>query len=182
MKEFWDFDENKNYKTIYIENIPYKVLYKYKDYIEAVNILYALRNILKLMCIYLSINFYKYSKKEQSCIKCFLDIHFNSNQNYYLSEMQLNTQFNGLNKPRELYLSLSDQIGKDGKYRAKYRHIFLTLRKKDGNFKTTKSIIDLFIHEITHTMCNHITWRDDDHNEDFESCEKLLINVFNKIK
>ena len=88
MKEFWDFDENKNYKTIIVNNIYYKVLDKYTNYLDALRILIYLRQIIYMICVYLDVNFYKYNSKDQIAIKCFLDIHFNKNP-YYLSEMQI---------------------------------------------------------------------------------------------
>tara|TARA_B100000886_G_C20169428_1_gene385442 strand:- start:77 stop:628 length:552 start_codon:yes stop_codon:yes gene_type:complete len=182
MKEFWDFDENKNFITIMVNNIPYKVLEKYPNYFDSVKILIYLRYIIYLICVYLSVNIFKYSSKDQIAIKCFLDIHFNKKSPYYLSEMQIGNQFNGLNKPRNLYKSNQPILGKDGRDRARYRHIFLTLRHNNGSFKTINSIIDLLIHEVTHTMCNHIRWREDDHGEDFIYYENLLIDIYNKIK
>ena len=40
----------------------------------------------------------------------------------------------------------------------------------------------LVIHETAHTMCNHIRWRDNDHGKDFKHAEKLITNVYNKIR
>ena len=91
------------------------------------------------------------------------------------------TEFNGLNKPKNLYVSNDEKIGKDGKLRASYRHIFLTLRNSKGNFNNINKIMKLVIHEIAHTMCNHVTWRDDDHADDFEHSEKLITDAYIKI-
>lgn len=180
MKEFWDFDEDINFTEVIINNKKYKVLYKYKDYTQAVKILAQLDITLLLICEYLNTNKYKYPKEDQIAIECFLDIHFN-NKNSRLSEMQLGTIFNGLNKPKEVHKTNKPYLGSDKNLRAKYRNVFLTLRRKDGKFKSNKSIIDLFIHEITHTMCNHVTWREDDHSEDFQKYEKLIKQIFLKI-
>ena len=126
-KECWDFDENINYKTITINDNKYKVLYKYDNYYYSALILNNIRNLINHICNYLINNYYKYSRKNKILIKCFLDIH---NNYYLLSEMQLNTNFDGLNKPKQLFLSNKENIGTDGKLRASYRDIFLTLRKK----------------------------------------------------
>ena len=177
-KEFWDFDENINFTVININNNSYKVINKWKNYNEAGIILDKIHQIIYEMCLYLNLNYYRYSNKDKIAIKCFCDIHPN---NYKLSEMQLNTDFNGINKPRELYLSSDAPLGSDKKHRAKWRHVFLTLRKRNGEFKSFNTIMRLVIHEIAHTMCNHIRWRDDDHNEDFEYYEKLLESVYKKV-
>jgi hypothetical protein len=177
-KEFWDFDENMNYKTVSIHGNNYKVLNNYHDYYTAAFTLDLIHKIITLICKYFQVNFYKYSKTDQLYISCFLDIHPNK---YLLSEMQLGTMFNGLNKPRDLYLSNKPSLGKDGKYRAKFRHVFLTLRNSNGKFNDFDTIMDLVIHEIAHTMCNHIRWRDDDHGKDFKHAEKLIKNAYKKV-
>lgn len=178
-KPFWDFDETTNY-IYYLspnDNYCYKVLDNYKDYLKAIYILEKLRIIINEMCKFLSINFYHYSDKDKIAIKCFLDIHPN---NYLLSEMQMKQMFEGLNKPRNLYSSNDEILGSDGKDRAQYRDVFLQLRK-NNKFKSYDSIIKLTIHEITHTMCNHIRWRDDDHGSDFKYYEKILLDVYKEV-
>ena len=52
----------------------------------------------------------------------------------------------------------------------------------NGSFKSMESNINLLIHELTHSMCNHIRWRDDDHGEDFRYYENILKDSYNKIK
>ena len=177
-KEFWDFNENINYTTVNIQGRNYKVINKFPDYYSAALILNYIHNIIIQICIYLKINYYKYSKSDQIIIDCFCDIHPN---NYLLSEMQLGTNFYGLNKPKNLYNSNKPSIGKDKKLRASYRHVFLTLRDSNGNFNDKEKIMKLVIHEIAHSMCNHVTWRDDDHGKDFKHAEKLIMNAYLKI-
>lgn len=178
-KEFWDFDENINYITVNYNNKKYNVIYKFKNYINSAIILYKIDYILNLICQDLYKNYNQYSENDKIAIECFLSIHMNNN--YKLSEMQLDTIFEGLNKPRDIYKSSKLSLGKDTNFRAKNRHIFLTLRRKNGSFKSFNSIINLFIHEITHTMCNHIKWRDDDHGKDFNHYENLIKKVYKNI-
>jgi len=177
-KEFWDFEENVNYITVNIQGKNYKVINKFPDYYSAALILNYIHNIIIKICIYLKINYYKYSKNDQIIIDCFCDIHPN---NYLLSEMQLGTNFYGLNKPKNLYNANKPPIGKDKTLRAGYRHVFLTLRNSNGKFNDKEKIMKLVIHEIAHTMCNHVTWRDDDHGKDFKHAEKLIMNAYLKI-
>ena len=94
--------------------------------------------------------------------------------------MQLGTIFNGLNKPRSLYVSKKSPIGKDKNLRANHRHVFITLRN-NGTFNDEKTIMNLVIHEIAHTMCNHVTWREDDHGKDFKHAEKLIMDAYLKV-
>ena len=48
-------------------------------------------------------------------------------------------------------------------------------------FKTNKAIMDLVIHELAHTMCNHVRWRDDDHGRDFQRAEKILKEAYTRV-
>ena len=177
MPEFWDFDEKKNYNIIKIDNYKYKVLNIYKNNNDAAIILHQIRLFINKISEYLihsnydNPNLIKY-------VDCFLSIH---PHNYLLSEMQLNTQFEGLNKPKQLYKCNKYSLGKDKYLKAKKRDIFLKLRKNNGKFKSYELIIELVIHEITHTMCNHVTWRDDNHHSDFKFSENLLKNVVNQM-
>lgn len=177
-KEFWDFDENINYTTVNIQGKNYKVINKFPDYYSAALILNLIHLIIIQICIYLKINYYKYSKNDQMIIDCFCDIHPN---NYLLSEMQLGTNFYGLNKPKNIYNSNKPPIGKDKTLRSAYRHVFITLRDSHGYFNDKEKIMKLVIHEIAHTMCNHVTWRDDDHGKDFKHAEKLIMYAYSKI-
>jgi len=177
MPEFWDFDEKINYKVVNLNNNNYKVLNIYKDYYDSALLLDKIRNFIDIISEYLHVNKYRYKLLEQKHIYCFLLIHPN---NYLLSEMQLNTEFDGLNKPKKLYKS-NTKLGPDNYLRASYRDVFLRLRKDNGEFKNINSIRNLVIHEIAHTMCNHVTWRDDNHHWDFEMCENILKEVVNDL-
>lgn len=170
MPEFWDFNEKINYNVVNLYNNRYKVLNRYNDFNNAALLLDKIRNFIDFISEYLYVNKYRYSNLEQKHIDCFLLIHPNK---YLLSEMQLNTEFDGLNKPKKLYKS-NTKLGPDNYLRASYRDIFLRLRKNNGEFKNMNSIRNLVIHEIAHTMCNHVTWRDDNHHWDFEMCEDIL--------
>mgnify|MGYP000878013116 CR=1 FL=1 len=179
-KEFWDFDENKNYTTVNIHGINYKVLNIYHDYYTAGLILDYINNIIVMISNYLELNKYSniYTDYDHKLIECFCDIHPNK---HLLSEMQIGTMFYGLNKPKYLYKSKFTDIGKDGNLRASYRNVFITLRNKNGRFNDMKEIMKLVIHEIAHTMCNHVTWRDDNHGKDFKHSEKIIENAYKKI-
>ena len=177
-KQFWDFNENTNYTIVNIQGKNYKVINKYLDYYNAALILNFINLIIENICIYFKINYFRYSKNDQILIDCFCDIH---PDNYLLSEMQLGTNFYGINKPRNLYNSNKPPIGKDKTLRAGYRHVFITLRNKNHVFNDKDEIMKLVIHEIAHTMCNHVTWRDDDHGKDFKHAEKLITNAYLKV-
>jgi hypothetical protein len=88
---------------------------------------------------------------------------------YLLSEIPAGTLFAGLNKPKMRYADKRlPFVGKDGNGRALYRDIFLDLNRSD------KSLENLVIHELSHSMANHIRYRPDDHHADFNWCEALI--------
>lgn len=88
---------------------------------------------------------------------------------YLLSEIPKNNPFHGLNKPKMRYIDKRlPLVGKDKNGRALYRDIFLDLDRSE------KSLKELIIHELSHSMANHIMFRPDDHHEDFKWCEKLI--------
>jgi len=152
----WNFNETKNYKSVN----GYKVL----DFPDAKKASKLLKEIDELI------------------LKAFISIELTSNNTpeidlllntpFYLQEIQLikdqgKIKFDGLNKPKEVHLTNMKKIGIDGSLRANYRRIFLTIRERNGNIKTLKSLKPLIIHELTHTAMNHVTWRDDDHPKKF---------------
>jgi hypothetical protein len=102
---------------------------------------------------------------------------------FSLQEIPKNTKFEGINKPLFIVYSPKDGLvfKKDNKYRAGSRHIMLTLRNEDGSLKDWKHIKRLLLHELAHTMCNHVTYREaGNHEGDFKKCEKFLKLLTNK--
>ena len=95
-----------------------------------------------------------------------------------LGEMPLNDGFDGLNLPKRIVkLNPSDglKFSKDSNIRAGHRHVLLTLRKKTGDIHPLAKIMKLIIHELAHTMCNHVTFRDKgNHLKDFDDNERYL--------
>ena len=160
----WDFDENKNY--IKVGN--YKVL-NLKDADKASKLLNDIDTLILRTLI--SIQFKEKRTPELNILL---------QTPYVLQEMQLikdqgTIKFEGLNKPKEVKRTQEINVGEDGKLRAKYRKIFLTLRNKNGKLKTLKQLKSLISHELTHTALNHVRWREDDHDEQFNFYNKLTI-------
>jgi hypothetical protein len=160
----WDFDENKNY----INYNGYKVL-NLPDYEHASRILEDLNALISKGFIHLELT----NKTKRPEIQLLLDTPFKL-QEMQLIKDQLDYKFDGLNKPKKVYKTNKIEIGKDKKLRAKNRLIFLTLRNKNGRFKSYKTIVRLLAHELTHTALNHVTWRDDDHGPKFNMYNKII--------
>ena len=173
MPPFWDFDEYTNYISININGNEYKVLDKQDSY-EAAVLLYYIDMFIASRIVNLSQSIHKFPKKVKNGLDIFL------NTPYYCQEMQINTKlfpvpFEGLNKPKNIrHYKDSPSVGADKKLRAEHRAIFFKLRYNNGNLKPFSKLKPLVLHEITHTACNHVKWRDDDHNKDFQEYEKIL--------
>jgi hypothetical protein len=86
--------------------------------------------------------------------------------------------FYGLNKPKEVHdLGTSTlPFGKDGTLRAKWRNVMINLTE----YRYGQPLSDLYVHEIAHTFCNHVTYRENDHNEDFEFYETFIHRILDK--
>ncbi len=170
--QFWDFDENKNYVSYKYNNNVYKVL-NYKDSYKAAQLLIIAKKYINDLLR--SIN-----RIPKNLVP---GIHVLLTTPFHVQEMQESTtkdpvNFIGLNKPKDVINTQEEPVGPDKSLRAKKRLIFLTLRDARGNVLTLDKIKPLIIHEITHTACNHVTFREKgNHARDFDEYHGY-INVF----
>tara|TARA_B100000674_G_C37889890_1_gene938446 strand:- start:1121 stop:1621 length:501 start_codon:yes stop_codon:yes gene_type:complete len=159
----WDFNENKNY--IQVGN--YKVLDK-PDFMKAVILLEEIYNMILNCYIAIEIN-----EPRTPELNILLTTPF------YLQEMQLEKDqgeiiFEGLNKPKNIKTTRLKKVGKDGNLRASYRLIFLKLRDSNDKVKNINRLKNLISHELAHTAVNHVVFRENDHDEEFEKYNKLI--------
>ena len=102
-----------------------------------------------------------------------------------VQEMPTNDVFDGLNKPKDIVqLFKSDGLSflpiSDSNIRAGCRHVMLSVMGNNGKMKTYKKFMELLLHELAHTMCNHVTFRrKGNHLEDFHNNEKFLTYFVN---
>lgn len=163
MEHIWDFDENKNFiKVGKYKVLNFKDAYKASLLLEKINML-----ILKTFALI------KLQNIDSPEINLLLTTPF------HLQEMQLPKDqgkiiFEGLNKPKNIRSTSKINIGKDGNLRAGYRLIFLQLRDSNGKLKSIESLKKLIAHELTHTALNHVKWRDNDHDNNFNSMNKII--------
>jgi hypothetical protein len=83
------------------------------------------------------------------------------NDNFEYLEMRPNQDgILGLNKPKEITVIKAEVNGKVVNYElGTKRNILLTVRNQNtGAIKNYKDILDLAIHELTHTTCNDVRW------------------------
>jgi len=79
----------------------------------------------------------------------------------------------GLNKPK-IIKTIPLPNGKDYKIADK-RAIFLTIRnQKTGEINDYKKTLDLAIHELTHTTCNDVEWKEDNHRPPYQSYHTMM--------
>jgi len=83
----------------------------------------------------------------------------------------------GLNKPKVIKKVKMIKNGKEVDYEiAEKRSIHLTIRnEKTGKINDYDKILNLAIHEITHTTCNDLYWKPDNHKHPYPSYHRLMI-------
>lgn len=188
----WDFPEN-DIPVYWIGKYPYKA-----QSLKNAQKLHSIRSKINELCHNVIINRKKWENSTSNLsylngVTIFLDLHMESyydpytlpqpfydialnglpTSRYLLSEIPKGGIHMGLNKPKMRYIIKSfPKVGKDGQGRALYRDIFLDLDKSDRELK------NLIIHELAHSMANHIAYRPDDHHQDFKWAEKLITNCW----
>jgi hypothetical protein len=92
---------------------------------------------------------------------------------YNMQEMTPNDHgIIGLNKPKKI---IKIKRGKDSYEIAEVRSMHLTLRNNQFNdFIKEQQILDLLIHELTHTTCNDIYWKEDNHKYPYPEYHRLM--------
>jgi hypothetical protein len=86
----------------------------------------------------------------------------------------------GLNKPKEITVIKAEIDDKTIDYElGTKRNIMLTIRNQNtGKIRNYQDIIDLAIHELTHTTCNDVKWipewRGGNHREPYPSYHRLM--------
>ena len=194
-KEFWNLNETKGYKKFKAsDGLEYKVWvgdhtspfqkkwwYTVKNQQEVAETLARVRKDLTNLLVYLEENPQLWNQHPIAFgIYHTFDLHLTDRVHYM--EMRPNKWGGlGLNKPKELTVYKMD-IGekKDIKYNlGTKRGILLTLRNQQtGEMKKYTDIIDLAIHELTHTTCNDTKWipesQGGNHREPYPSYHRLM--------
>jgi hypothetical protein len=160
-----NFGNNYKYKLLKTRAAPRDKLYKLERLRHKI---YDLCKCLKRYKEQIDCDYYT-----STVIDLFLSLH-DAGSPSLLSEIPRDTKFDGLNKPKSRYrMSNIPFIGKDANERALYRDIFLNLEKTDSELEL------LLIHELAHSMANHVRYRPDDHHADFKYCENLIKQCWN---
>lgn len=106
------------------------------------------------------------------------DVFIGTKHTFY--ELSPNPYFQAVNKPHNVHECTEVRgvrVGKDGTLRSHERSVMLTLNVS----MTSRELKALYIHEIAHSFCNHVLFRENDHDEDFRHNEKDFKRVLDMI-
>ena len=182
-KPFWDVDENKGYRSIKAsDNLDYKVWvgdqqennqkkwwYNSDNQQAVAETLARVRKDINKLLYYLVDNEYLYNNDPIAFgIYHTFNLHIpewngKSNEpNFVYQEMRPNDHgILGLNKPKKI-ITIKAELDNNKviDYElGKKRLILLTLRNQNnGELYDYSKILDLAIHELTHTTCNDVRW------------------------
>lgn len=142
--------------------------------------------VAKVISITSNIDFFKHNlsltPKHIAGLQLLKDMHGRNENMFNYVEIQPGTGFHGVNYPFGVQEhSKQPPIGKDKHLRAKRRIVFLTIRKSANVMQSDTFIRKLVIHELAHTIANHVLYRPDDHGQDFKDAEALLTVLWNSV-
>ena len=191
--DFWNVDENKGYKKFRAsDGIDYKIWigdpdesfqkkwwYDIDNQQETAEVLARIRKDLGTILNYLNDNPQLWNQHPIAFgIYHTFDLHLNEVFEYL--EMRPNKWGGlGLNKPKRLTV-IKVLLDKVLNYElGTKRNILLTLRNQNtGELRNYKDILDLAIHELTHTTCNDVRWipewKGGNHREPYPTYHKLM--------
>ena len=197
MKPFWDLEENKGFDKIKAsDQLVYNVWDSGspQEKQEVADTLARIRNDINTVLLYIHNNPQKWSDHPIAWgIYHTFDIHLPGWENYLsknpksinkqprIFEYQEMTPNDlgilGLNKPKKIVnLPVELDNGKKIDYEvAEKRKILLTIRnQRTGKLNGYSTILDLALHELTHTTCNDVRWKQDNHRPPYQSYHTLI--------
>ncbi len=178
----WDFDVSSLVHVVY-KNKIYKINKRRtsEEDIATAKFYHNLREIVddihdKLKKLKKTDKYHKLDKEFKNGIEIFLELHDPNNNRYFISEIPINTKnikkFEAINIPRNRHYINGPSVGPDETLRAEYRDIFF-------NPFIESDIVDTLLHELNHTICNHLRYRDaGNHKADFKRAESLIRQLY----
>ncbi len=178
----WDIDISELVPIVY-KNKIYKINKRKsaEEDIIAAKFYHNLREIVdeihtKLKKFKKSDKYHKLDKEFKDSLEIFLELHNPKDNRYFISEIPINTKnikkFEAINIPRNRRYSNKPPVGPDGVLRAEYRDIFFSPFIESD-------IVDTLLHELNHTICNHLRYRDaGNHKADFKRAESLIRQLY----
>jgi hypothetical protein len=173
-KSKWDIDEDTRFKMVYVNQQLCKVLNNKDENMNTLagKYLCLIYDYINAIRIDLSLN-YSFAEKNSFITESLIFI----TTPFTIQEIPNNVGFEGLNKPKNIvsYTFRPAQFKQDNNYRAGSRHILLAIRDKNNKIRNWTAVKRLILHEISHTLCNHVTYRTEgNHLSDFKNAEKKI--------
>lgn len=160
-RDHWDIEENDGFE--YINGYKINTKYSKKNTIKAATLLYHIDRYIHAICDELEQVDHPY---------CYLFCR----TPHILQEISYNKGYEGINKPKKI-IHWKNDFFRD-QYRATERRVMLSLRKKNGTLRNWAPMKKLLLHELSHTMCNHILYyNEENHEDDFDAAERYLKNI-----
>ena len=204
-KPFWDVEENIGFESITspLDSLEYKVWSSGTsgDKIKVSIILSKIRKDMNNLLIYLAKHPEEWFDKPISYgiihtfdihIPCLIDLMNGSGGDINSNCIKMGKLFNiqemtpnehgiiGLNKPKVIKnIKITLDNGKVVDYEiADKRSIHLTIRnQRNGVIDDYPKILDLFLHEISHTVCNDVRWKQDNHKYPYGVYHKFIRKI-----
>ena len=181
-KEFWDLEESIGFKEVKsrLDSLYYKVWNKGNNTSEVALVLSKVRRDINKLLTYLLNNKELWINKPIAYgVVHTIELHLlNGNDSRFnYQEMTPNKHgILGLNKPKVIKTIEVNINGKIREYEiAEKRSIFLTIRNQiTWEINDYSKIMDLAIHELTHTTCNDVRWKTDNHRPPYQSYHTLM--------
>ena len=194
-KEFWNLNENKGYKKFKAsDGLEYKVWvgdhtspfqkkwwYTVKNEQEVAETLARVRKDLTNLLVYLEENPQLWNQHPIAFgIYHTFDLHLGNKPFEYIEMRPNQDGIIGLNKPKRITVVKANIDNKDIEYElGTKRNILLMMRnQRTGEMRNYKDIIELAIHELTHTTCNDVRWipesKGGNHREPYPTYHTLM--------
>ena len=174
-RPMWDLEENKGYLTYNYNGTEINILKKQLTPDKSLQIMMKINDFIIKLSNYMKREFNNLPSNIKNGAILFITIH---PRKHKLFEIEPGNQFYGLNKPKFVETNkYLPSVGKDGLLKARNRYLFFQLRNKNGTFKKDIELEQIVVHELAHTMANHVSWRDDDHKLDFIRCYNFLNKI-----
>lgn len=178
-REIWDLDENTGFTSHKIQNKRYLLRTDIPNTHQTLMYIY-------LIDMYIKNIIHGCERSINLAIRknCLSGVTILINTPYTLQEITKNSIFEGMNKPKGVYFKKCDlHTLMDNEYLASSRHIMLKLRNESGKLMSWNYMRNLILHELAHTMCNHVIYRDSGNHQkkDFHKYNTFLLLIDKKV-
>jgi len=176
----WDIDENRGFETITVHGNRYKVWrgnYTSRENKNIAEVLDSVRSRIIILLRHLENTMDRW-KDHPIAFGIYHTLQLHLYEPFEYMELPPNDLgLLGLNKPKYIEVVEIDLGNKVIEYElGTKRVILLTLRNKN-RMSSDKQIMDLAIHELTHTTCNDVRWKPDNHLPPYPEYHRFMRQI-----